>query len=548
MRIRRSSRSERVRDKQPRLFGAHRHRSKEAGNGSQNEGDLRDRSRVDCRFAGASRRRLFGRASPSAGCDPVSNQSGRGRARGKPIPARLIPPFATIKLFPPRYRISRGCFPHRPDKIAPIKPCRVGVAQSQKVIALLGDSHAFMWSPAILAMARRDGWAVVPLMRFGCTPEVVHAQRTRQVLQICRGWLRWATDRIRQLRPTVTLIGGSVETSTGQTNAAAAGMIEAARKVKPLSPVVVIGDPEGLSAKPVACLTASGASRSSCSTTWPPSSLAPYNRIAHATKSLGAGFLSTRGFVCYQRQCPAIVGHTIVWMDTNHLTGIYPARGRRAVSEGVSTSDAGLTGLASCTVSATPAAPRADYLFLHEDGADAGDAATAARTRRIEPSSQGSPAASDESSDRRWISRCAAEGSPTRTSTIRTPAESRIHGGERPARRCGYRRPTTAAAGPGGNERNHYDASDALSGATRDQLPSFATYNGSIPRISAAPRPLAGSAGGSSSRTRVARPSASSFIAVARPPRVGSRIQRSAGPRQAQFCRKRAERGGIALE
>jgi hypothetical protein len=93
-----------------------------------------------------------------------------------------------------------------------------------------------------------------------------------------------------------------------------------------LGPLVVIGDPEGLAAGPVPCITARRASLWSCLRTWPPSSLAAYDTVARAMKALGVGFLPTRGFVCYRRHCPAVVGRTIVWMDNSHLTGIYSAQ------------------------------------------------------------------------------------------------------------------------------------------------------------------------------------------------------------------------------
>jgi hypothetical protein len=35
----------------------------------------------------------------------------------------------------------------------------------------IGDSHARMWTPAILSMAARDRWAVVPLVKSGCAPQ-----------------------------------------------------------------------------------------------------------------------------------------------------------------------------------------------------------------------------------------------------------------------------------------------------------------------------------------------------------------------------------------
>ena len=41
----------------------------------------------------------------------------------------------------------------------------LGDATSTNKLVIFGDSHIEMWMPAILAMARHDGWAVVPLVK-----------------------------------------------------------------------------------------------------------------------------------------------------------------------------------------------------------------------------------------------------------------------------------------------------------------------------------------------------------------------------------------------
>jgi len=180
-----------------------------------------------------------------------------------------------------------------------------------------------MWVPAVLEMARRDGWAVVPLIRFGCTPPKWF---THEGPDVCRAWFRWGIRQIRRLRPTVTLLGGSIdEQPSAGTRAGVAGVIEAARTLRRDGPVVVIGDPEGLAFDAVPCVETPHALLWSCTTTWPAASLAAYDTVARAAKRLHVGFLRTRGFVCYRRQCPAVVGHTIVWMDNNHVTGYYSA-------------------------------------------------------------------------------------------------------------------------------------------------------------------------------------------------------------------------------
>src|SRR3954454_10209900 len=92
--------------------------------------------------------------------------------------------------------------------------------------------------------------------------------------------------------------------------------------------------------------------------------------------------------------------------------------------------------------------------------------------------------------------------------------------------------PISAACSQPGTARIAASASSATSGATNaTSFPSLATYMGSMPRISAAPA-TAWSTGTAASRTIMATPDAraSSFSTDATPPRVASRMQRSALP------------------
>jgi hypothetical protein len=243
--------------------------------------------------------------------------------RGAAIPEKIVPPIDSVKMFPRRFRIPHGCIAHDSSSRTMSRVCRTGVPSSDRLLVLFGDSHAFMWLPAVLQMARRDNWAVVPLIRFGCTPDKWF---THTGPDVCRAWFRWGITQIRRLHPAVTLLGGSIgERPSAETSDATAGVIAAARTLEPLGPLVVIGDPEGMAADPIPCV-AGRSSLARCMTTWPPTSLVAYDSVAREMGHLRIGFLPTRGFVCYARQCPAVVGHTIVWMDNNHLTGIYSAQ------------------------------------------------------------------------------------------------------------------------------------------------------------------------------------------------------------------------------
>ena len=245
----------------------------------------------------------------------------RSARRGDGLPSRLTPPIIGLLNVPAPYALPKGCISQESSSESTSKICRVGRANSRKLIVLFGDSHAMMWLPAVTKMALRDGWAVVPLLRTGCMPNL---WITDDASPPCRQWYRWAIGQVRLLHPRVTLVGGSVgERPTPGPLAAADGIVAAASALRRFGKVVVIGDPEGLSDDPVDCLLSRRASMARCTTTWPPASLSLYDSVASRARHMGVGFIGTRGFVCFERRCPAVIGHTIAYWDNSHLTAAY---------------------------------------------------------------------------------------------------------------------------------------------------------------------------------------------------------------------------------
>src|SRR5439155_2173969 len=149
--------------------------------------------------------------------------------RGDPIPSGLTPPIGQLRNEALPYSLPRGCVPVANSSESTSRICRVGATSSPRSIVVIGDSHAQMWMPAILRLARRDGWLVIPLLRPGCTPDTWIANRG---LAACRPWYRWATQQARLLHPTVTLVGGAGGGSWGGVaRAAENGMVSMARAI-----------------------------------------------------------------------------------------------------------------------------------------------------------------------------------------------------------------------------------------------------------------------------------------------------------------------------
>ena len=242
--------------------------------------------------------------------------------RDDPLPAGLTPPVEHVGAVPPPYVLPRGCVPVAASNDSSSLVCRIGRTTSRRTLVLIGDSHAQMWLPAVLQLAERDGWRVIPLLRPGCTPDTwVDAHG----LGACRPWFRWAARQVRLLRPQLTLVGGAVGATTGDTaRAAVHGLLTMIRELRPASRrIVTIGDPEGLIRNPVDCLLARHASMGTCTTTWPAWRLEPYDRVAAGAKKLGSGFIDNRGWFCFERHCPTVIGHIIAYRDWHHITVSY---------------------------------------------------------------------------------------------------------------------------------------------------------------------------------------------------------------------------------
>ena len=173
----------------------------------------------------------------------------------------------------------------------------MGDRSSRKLIVLLGDSHAHVWLPALLEMAWRDHWQVIPLLRLGCTPgSWVPEWRTRQLPRVVR--LGREPDPPTSPDRHASRRRHRRACRRRYTSAATAEVIAAARSLHRIGPTAVIGDPEGLDRDPIDCLLSGHASMARCTTTWPAASLGAYNEVAFGHEASWAWGSSGRAASC----------------------------------------------------------------------------------------------------------------------------------------------------------------------------------------------------------------------------------------------------------
>jgi peptidoglycan/LPS O-acetylase OafA/YrhL len=252
---------------------------------------------------------------------PAVASAVRAADRGSRLPWPLTPPVDKLESdrypFPPK-----GCTADLGQTSG--KLCRLGDLRAGKTLVVIGDSHAMMWMPTILRMAKRDRWLVIPLLRSRCVP----GRWVGGNYPPCAAWYRWALRQSKSLRPLVTLI--TAKWSNTRARVVLPGIKHAIRATRRWSEsVIVVGDPPGLPAMPVDCLLARGANMKTCSPRARAVDLQTDRAIRRAATRRHAGFVDVRGWFCGRSArtrrllCPMVVNRTITRTDRDHISRTY---------------------------------------------------------------------------------------------------------------------------------------------------------------------------------------------------------------------------------
>jgi hypothetical protein len=130
---------------------------------------------------------------------------------------------------------------------------------------------------------------------------------------------------VELLHPDVVLIGGHLRVLSPEAmRSSVDGIGYLVDAMKPFAEeVVVIGDPPVQDREPVDCLLAHDATLATCTGTLSNGQLSMYEDAASVTQSGGGAFLDTIGWFCFEDRCPMVIGHTIAYRDTDHITKTY---------------------------------------------------------------------------------------------------------------------------------------------------------------------------------------------------------------------------------
>jgi peptidoglycan/LPS O-acetylase OafA/YrhL len=216
--------------------------------------------------------------------------------------------------------------------------CERGAVGSDNVLVAMGDSHARAWIPALDVIAERLGYAAYYLVKPGCNAGKIVPDVGFGPFTGCVEWRAWAVAQVERLHPDLVFIANDMPPaviedgrSVGDTQAVAdafqAGLEQTIEMIAPsVGRIVVAGDAPGMPESPAVCLSARGASLGDCVFGRSDRSKLLFQAARNAALATGVDFVNPLPWFCYQGRCPAVVGSTVTYRDTEHITTAYAER------------------------------------------------------------------------------------------------------------------------------------------------------------------------------------------------------------------------------
>jgi peptidoglycan/LPS O-acetylase OafA/YrhL len=203
-----------------------------------------------------------------------------------------------------------------------------------RVVVLFGDSHALQWFPAMEALARKNGWRLYSFTRSSCSPAQIalDERRARARYVECDAWRAQVVSRISRLRPDLLVVSSSVNYRQVLTGKPAdpdavwqTGWVRTFTTLKRLAGHVrLIADTPFLTVAPADCLSTNPTAISRCAA--PRADVLPEPRWREQLRAIsvasGVPVIDPVPWLCTTR-CPLVVGDTLLYRDSNHLTEAY---------------------------------------------------------------------------------------------------------------------------------------------------------------------------------------------------------------------------------
>jgi hypothetical protein len=243
------------------------------------------------------------------------------------LPSGVRPALAAARSDEERLR-GDGCLAFEGATRPP--DCAYGDKAGSTTVALVGDSHAAQWFPAIERVAKARSWRLLTFVKVACPfvdMRVANLSLKREYTE-CAKFNAATIARLRAVRPDLTLVSMSrfaIHPVLDRDSTVAAQAAALARMVEqiPGRVAVIVDTPDGGRDIP-ACLARHVADVRVCAVPRATAYARNLGAIERAaTESTGADLIDLTKRVCRGTPCPVVVDGMIVFRDLRHLTATF---------------------------------------------------------------------------------------------------------------------------------------------------------------------------------------------------------------------------------
>ena len=246
-----------------------------------------------------------------------------------PLPANVRPSLANASNDWERL-LADGCLIQELQVVPP--NCVYGDPNGKVTVALVGDSHASQWFPALERIALAKHWRLVPFVKLSCRflDLPIYSRVLKREYTECEAWRPLVIKRLQALKPDLTIVAAAegMEPMTPADNSPAVQGTAMAVLLRQIpGPKAIIVDTPAPDVVVPECLSAHTSDVTKCAT---PRAVAYSWR--HRTLEVTATkatphttLVDLSAAICPYDPCPAVYNGMIVYRDNFHLTATFSA-------------------------------------------------------------------------------------------------------------------------------------------------------------------------------------------------------------------------------
>ncbi|WP_205471444.1 acyltransferase family protein [Nocardioides sp. SYSU D00038] len=218
--------------------------------------------------------------------------------------------------------------------------CQRGEDGGDRTLVLIGDSHARAWIPAFDKITRAGNWQAFYLVKPQCTAAhiTVATADGSQPFTDCTDFQEWVVEQVEALDPDLVVVASSPPVNGVYDGDTRVNSIERVVPVlragydelfieleQAAREVVLMRDVPKSDDDPATCLTTGEPDLYDCMFRPVERSQILGDVAVQSARLAGTRVVDPTPWLCWQGECPVVIGGTLSYRDTDHITTEYAA-------------------------------------------------------------------------------------------------------------------------------------------------------------------------------------------------------------------------------